>query len=76
MIVRLIKSKLKEAEPAREKAPVMGVDLLRTVWGIDTAPAAREMPPPDVVTNIYATGSPSRAIPRRARPGSRRSSIG
>lgn len=50
---------------------VNSVDALKKIWGINTDPAPREVPPKEVITDIYHTASSARPIPHRHTPRSR-----
>lgn len=53
-------------EPSNEEV-VAGVDVLKAVWNIESGPQVKEMPPAEIVTDIYNTPTATRVIPPRSR---------
>lgn len=55
----------KRTEEESADEAVTGMDVLKAMWNIQNEPPARDMPPTEVVTDIYNT--PLRSIPPRTR---------
>ena len=53
-----------EPPPPSSRTTTPGVQMLKEVWHIETGKKKKEMPPPNVPTDIYAVPK-QRQVPRR-----------